>query len=294
MSASLPAASASVHHVGANSSRTIRPPAARAAATRASACSGGTQTAMWIAPPPSARGSSIPSNQKAGQRLRGIDEVLVGAVGTRLVPEDGLPERHHGRGVGRAGNDEHALDRGRVGGQALVTGNRGDLPRQLQVAPAHPVVLVRRREQSHGHAVGPQVDVRRVVLDAGQLADRLHERRARRKRPRAEERARAVAHDAPVRGVVGCVEVPGRDRFAHDFSCVAGGAHARTICFTCDRSWAASPSAYQVTVRSRTAPAPLTTAERAQASGGSGSSVARRSARCAENARNEVSNSRSR
>ena len=37
MSASLPAASASVHHDGANWSRTMRPPAASAAATRASA-----------------------------------------------------------------------------------------------------------------------------------------------------------------------------------------------------------------------------------------------------------------
>jgi len=39
MSASLPAASASVHHCGANWSRTIRPPAASAALMRASACS---------------------------------------------------------------------------------------------------------------------------------------------------------------------------------------------------------------------------------------------------------------
>ena len=46
MSASLPAASASVHHEGANSSRTIRPPAASAAAMRASACSYGTHTAI--------------------------------------------------------------------------------------------------------------------------------------------------------------------------------------------------------------------------------------------------------
>ena len=53
-SASLPAGSASVHHIGANSSRTSVPPAAIAAATRASACSCGTQTATWIAPPPSA------------------------------------------------------------------------------------------------------------------------------------------------------------------------------------------------------------------------------------------------
>jgi len=55
MSASLPAASASVHHAGANSSRTMRPPAASAAAMRASACSYGTQIATWIAPPPSGR-----------------------------------------------------------------------------------------------------------------------------------------------------------------------------------------------------------------------------------------------
>jgi hypothetical protein len=38
MSTSFPAASASVHHDGANASRTIRPPAASAAAMRASAC----------------------------------------------------------------------------------------------------------------------------------------------------------------------------------------------------------------------------------------------------------------
>src|SRR6185503_7288075 len=54
MSTSLPAGSASVHHEGAFSSRTIRPPAASAAATRAFACSYGTQTTKWIAPPPSA------------------------------------------------------------------------------------------------------------------------------------------------------------------------------------------------------------------------------------------------
>ncbi len=51
-SASFPAESARVHHAGANSSRTRWPPAASAAATRASACSYGTQIATWIAPPP--------------------------------------------------------------------------------------------------------------------------------------------------------------------------------------------------------------------------------------------------
>src|SRR5260370_3186464 len=56
MSASLPAGSASVHHMGANSSRTIRPPAASAALMRPSASSYGTKTATWIAPRPSPRG----------------------------------------------------------------------------------------------------------------------------------------------------------------------------------------------------------------------------------------------
>src|SRR6266571_584880 len=43
MSASLPETSASVHHEGANSSHTMRPPAASAAAMRGSACSYGTE-----------------------------------------------------------------------------------------------------------------------------------------------------------------------------------------------------------------------------------------------------------
>src|SRR5258706_15597848 len=71
MSASLPAASARVHHCGANSSRTIRPPAASAAAMRASACSYGTKIATWMAPPPSGRGSFMLSNQNPVPRLCG-------------------------------------------------------------------------------------------------------------------------------------------------------------------------------------------------------------------------------
>src|ERR671923_81290 len=50
---SFPAASASVHHAGAKSSRTRWPPAASAAAIRVCASSYGTHTQMWIAPPPS-------------------------------------------------------------------------------------------------------------------------------------------------------------------------------------------------------------------------------------------------
>src|SRR5207247_10246691 len=71
MSASLPAASASVHHCGANWSRTIRPPAASAAAMRACACSYGTKIATWMAPPPSGRGSCMRSNHNPVPRLCG-------------------------------------------------------------------------------------------------------------------------------------------------------------------------------------------------------------------------------
>src|SRR5262249_52035146 len=62
---------ASVHYAGPNRSRTTRPAAASAAATRfASACSGGTRMATWIAPLPW-RASPMRSNQNAGLRSRG-------------------------------------------------------------------------------------------------------------------------------------------------------------------------------------------------------------------------------
>ena len=94
MSISFPAASASVHHDGANSSRTMRPPAASAAAMRAPACSYGIHMATWIAPPPSPRGSSSARTRTRPPTAR-IHEVLGGTVAARLIPERGAPERHH-------------------------------------------------------------------------------------------------------------------------------------------------------------------------------------------------------
>jgi hypothetical protein len=47
----------------------------------------------------------------------GVDQVFVGRVGTSIVAKYGLPERHYRRGVGRSGDDQEALDLGRVAGQ---------------------------------------------------------------------------------------------------------------------------------------------------------------------------------
>ncbi len=55
----------------------------------------------------------------------------------------------------------------------------------------------------------------------------------------------------------------------------------RSICLKCDRSWFASHWAYVCTVRSRGFPAPVTVAERDQASGANGFNTANSSARWA-------------
>src|SRR5207244_9964791 len=99
MSASFPAASASVHHDGANWSRTIRPPAASPAAIRASACSYGTQIAMWIAPPPSARGSFICSNQNGTARPCGSTRSSAGLSRRGSYPRT---ERQYGINLARS------------------------------------------------------------------------------------------------------------------------------------------------------------------------------------------------
>ena len=52
-------------------------------------------------------GSRIGSNQNDRPAAARIDEVLVGAVAARLVPEHGPPERHHFGGGWRARDDQH-------------------------------------------------------------------------------------------------------------------------------------------------------------------------------------------
>ena len=127
-----------------------------------------------------------------------IDEVLGGAVAARLVPEHGAPERHHAGPIGRAGDDEKALDRRRIRGEAQLSGGRRDLARELDVTLEHPAVAFDERDHAHRHTVVTHVDVRLKVVDARQLADRLYEPGACRKRPSPEVRVRTVAQDAPL------------------------------------------------------------------------------------------------
>jgi hypothetical protein len=127
-----------------------------------------------------------------------IHEVLGRTVAARLIPERGAPERHHLGRRDRVRNDEQALNGQGVGRQAQPCGGRGDPAGHLDVALAHPVVLVGVRDQAHGHTVVPQVNVGLVVLHARQLADRLHGPYAGRERPSPEVRGRAIADDPPV------------------------------------------------------------------------------------------------
>jgi hypothetical protein len=60
-----------------------------------------------------------------------------------------------------------------------------------------------------------QVDAGVVVLEAGQLADRVYEPGADRERPGAEVRARTLAQHPPVPDAGGLVELPWRDPLGH-------------------------------------------------------------------------------
>src|SRR5205823_9595000 len=62
----------------------------------------------------------------------------------------------------------------------------------------HPAVAFDERDHAHRHTVVTHVDVRLKVVDARQLADRLYEPGACRKRPSPEVRVRTVAQDAPL------------------------------------------------------------------------------------------------
>ena len=136
-----------------------------------------------------------------------IDEVLGGTVAARLVPQRGAPERHHRGGRRRARNDEDALHRRRVGRQPQPSGGRRDPASHLDIAPAHPVVVVGVCDQAHSHPVVPKVNVGLVVLNAEELADRLHEPCACFERSRPEVRARTVADDPPTLDPLGFEEL---------------------------------------------------------------------------------------
>jgi hypothetical protein len=87
--------------------------------------------------------------------------------------------------------------------------------RPARCRPAQAVVVVGLCKQADGHAVVAHVDVRALVVDARQLADRLHEPSGGRERVGPEVRARTVADHAPILDAIRLVELPRRDPFIH-------------------------------------------------------------------------------
>ena len=116
----------------------------------------------------------------------------------------------------RVDRDLDALYGGRVGEDAQLAGHGRDLPGQLDVALAQPEEVVGcGRGQSHGHAIGPKVDIGVVVRGVGEPADRVHQCDAGRERPGAKMRLRDVRHDPPVLDAARIVELLRRDRPGH-------------------------------------------------------------------------------
>ena len=142
-----------------------------------------------------------------------VDQVLVGAVRTAVVAEQCLPERHHLGGARRARDDRQAPDRGGVGDDAQAPRDGGDLPGDLDVAVAHATRRSLGRDEPDDHRGRPHVDGWWVVVDAGQLADRLHEPGARGERSRAEMGIRTLAQDSPVFDALGLLELARAEYF---------------------------------------------------------------------------------
>ena len=89
----------------------------------------------------------------------------------------------------------------------MLARERGDPPGEIDVAPAHPEVVVADRDQPNGHAIAAQVDVGVMVIDVGELTDRADQPGSGAERLRAEERVRAIGQDAPVLDAVGLAEL---------------------------------------------------------------------------------------
>ena len=176
-----------------------------------------------------------PESRPAAAR---VDEVLVGAVQAGRLAQDGPPEGHHLGGPGRTDDGEETLDRGWVRRGAERPRHRGDPTGQLDVAAGHPRVVLGQREEPYRHAAGSDVHVRAVVLDAGQLADRPDESRARGERPGAEEGARAVAEHTPVTDALGLVELSRADLVAHDRTLHHLRSASPSLTDATDRTWA--------------------------------------------------------
>jgi hypothetical protein len=111
----------------------------------------------------------------------------------------------------------------------------------------------------------PKVDVGVMVRGVGQPADRVHQRDARRERPRTKVRARVVPHNPPV----GLVEPPRCDRLAHSPPPGDAGGQLPTVGSRRQRggSHRRAPSVWRPAVESDTLRFPLRglDAKRAQA-----------------------------
>src|SRR5439155_9573379 len=135
-----------------------------------------------------------------------------------LVPQHGAPERHDLRSIGRAWDDEQALDLRGVGGKTDGSGGGRDPAGKVSMASRHTAVALDERDHAHGHAVVPHVDVRLLLFDAWQLADRLYESGACRERPGRKIRGPTVAEHAPLRGALGREELLWADLVVHEWT----------------------------------------------------------------------------
>src|SRR5207244_8790251 len=104
-----------------------------------------------------------------------------------------------------------------------------DLPSQLEVALAEPIVVGCDGDQPHDHPVVPHVNVRVVVIEIRQLADGVYEAYAGRERPGSEVRARSFPHHAPILDALGLAELPHGDLVAHGLPFTVESANVRRL-----------------------------------------------------------------
>jgi hypothetical protein len=101
-----------------------------------------------------------------------------------------------------------------VRGQREVPRRGGDLTSNPHVALRHAAILGFLRDQADSDPVGPQVDGRRVIVDAREVPDRLDEPSALREGRGRKVGAGTLAEDPPVLGAAGRLELR-RDVVGH-------------------------------------------------------------------------------
>ena len=185
---SLPSASASTHQLGACSSETRVPPAARAASTRPGPSSTATETSTWSLPRPGPRCVAVLEPDLRAQPARVGERVLV--VPCRVVPEDRGPEGTDAGVVGRVDGDLDSLRCARRLLDPELVGDLGHTPRQQDVAVGQPPdVVTDQRER----------DVAVLQLDVGMVPGQPRPPPRRAARRRAPRRSRGCGS---VRGAV--------------------------------------------------------------------------------------------